>query len=499
MKSMPIWDLVKTRWFAAAICCICVSLPFLRVGFPPILDLAQQTAQIRLFGEAVSDSSSPYRVQWLAPNKLSYLVLGLSWAIAGAAHAARLAMVIIAVSWVASLHWLAGRRRLPAAGVALACVFFFNHFVYLGFLNFTVGVPVFALWFVLTADPAAETARGWRVALSALAGALLLYSAHMMWLAAGTIWFALNSVIQRHPVRTTVVRVLGTAPVIALAAAQYVEMSQGGWGFQIKSNIPVLQRLTGLYLPGHALGGVRGWLEPAVLLVVALWTATALWHNRKRLRSVADKPMLTAAMLFFAFGLLLPSTLGYTLFFASRWIPVACVFFILALPAVRINFVARTALATILLAAFCVTTACIWWKFNQVEMSGFDRAIRRIEPGTSLLGLDFNRESPRMKLPPYFQMFAYAQVFEDVDLNWSFAESRTSLVVFRNEFLGKPWTAALQWFPDRVRSEDFGYFDYVLIHGGADVQERYSRSRGLIPASGSGRWRLFKVERRAND
>ncbi|MBP1767877.1 MAG: hypothetical protein H6P98_1992, partial [Candidatus Aminicenantes bacterium] len=55
----------RERFVLAALCCGLAALPFLLVKFPPITDLPQHAAQVRLFGEAVSGPDSPYRIQWM--------------------------------------------------------------------------------------------------------------------------------------------------------------------------------------------------------------------------------------------------------------------------------------------------------------------------------------------------------------------------------------------------------------------------------------------------
>ena len=44
--------------------------PFFVVTFPPITDLPQHLAQVRLFGEALADPDGPYGIQWWTPYSL---------------------------------------------------------------------------------------------------------------------------------------------------------------------------------------------------------------------------------------------------------------------------------------------------------------------------------------------------------------------------------------------------------------------------------------------
>src|SRR4026209_535559 len=131
-------------------CSVLVALPFLLVRFPPITDLPQHVAQVRLFQEAWQDPSGPYRIQWLTPYSLQYLVLAGAWAIAGPAAAGRVGMLMVGVLWVTTFHLIAYRRNRPVAAAALASALFFTKTTYWGFYGFAVGWPIFGLSLLLT-------------------------------------------------------------------------------------------------------------------------------------------------------------------------------------------------------------------------------------------------------------------------------------------------------------------------------------------------------------
>src|SRR2546426_10114094 len=107
-------DTRALRSLLALLCCACVTIPFLSVHFPPIADLPQQVAQIRLFLETLHNADGPYRIQWFTPYSLSYSLLGISWALAGPESAGRIAMLAIGVLWTVGAHTLAAQRGRPA-------------------------------------------------------------------------------------------------------------------------------------------------------------------------------------------------------------------------------------------------------------------------------------------------------------------------------------------------------------------------------------------------
>jgi hypothetical protein len=396
-KALYIPQMRKMRWVLGFICVTCVCLPFVLVEIPPILDLAQQTAQIRLFRESVSGPESPYRIQWFTPNKLSYGVLGLSWLCAGPAHAGRLAMIFFALLWVVSCFWLAARRNRPVSMAALGCVFFFNHFVYLGFLSFAVGFPVFVVWFVLMCDPPSPSESTRKLFLVALGGSVLLYAAHALWLAAGAAWLVLHALSNRHPRQTILIRILGISPLVLLAGIQDIVVAQAYWGNKIALSIPTLKQLFSSFYLNYAFGGVRGWLEPLTAAILLVWVISAVWQYRKDLRSVVDRPLFIVAIFFIVIGLLLPSMVGRTLFFGSRWVPVGCALFLIAMPSIRIRGFLKTGLAVAVVVLFCVATTKVWIGFERHEMAGFPEAMEQIPPGSHLIALDFQRVSPGIK------------------------------------------------------------------------------------------------------
>src|SRR4030042_6550779 len=103
----------NTRILLALLCCLLAAVPFLVVKFPPITDLPQHAVQIRLFGEALSQPDSPYRIQWMTPYSLVYTVLGGSWLAFGPEKAGRIGMLLLALLWIAMLHLLAARLKRP--------------------------------------------------------------------------------------------------------------------------------------------------------------------------------------------------------------------------------------------------------------------------------------------------------------------------------------------------------------------------------------------------
>src|SRR5262245_37973151 len=64
----------RARMVAALLGGALLALPFLAVRFPPITDLPQHVAQIRLFLAALADPDGAYRIQWFTPYSAAYVV-----------------------------------------------------------------------------------------------------------------------------------------------------------------------------------------------------------------------------------------------------------------------------------------------------------------------------------------------------------------------------------------------------------------------------------------
>ena len=178
------------RGMLCVVSALLVLVPFFVVTFPPITDLPQHLAQIRLLGEALADPGGLYRIQWWTPYSLPYALLALCTAVAPPLCAGRLAFALIGLLWIVTSHALAARRRRSASAAVLASLFVFCNVVYWGFLSFAIGWPMFAAWMHLTSR---EVRRPSQVLLLVAMG-LALYACHALWLLAGVAWIGVISV-----------------------------------------------------------------------------------------------------------------------------------------------------------------------------------------------------------------------------------------------------------------------------------------------------------------
>lgn len=475
------------------LCCILLSIPFLMVRFPPITDLPQHAAQVRLFGEALSRPDSPYRIQWITPYSLVYSVLGAAWLIFGPADAGRLGMLLIAVFWVLMLFLLAHRLKRPVLAAALSAILFFSHILYWGFYQFLFGWLLFIGWVILLRTKFADS----RIeGLCFFLLSLGLYLAHIFWFAVALSWLVLSHVLFRRELKTLLVRAGAALPFVILAAVWYPSLAAYGFGSRTFWGTVPFERLSPAWLADAALGGLRGSAEAVFFCIIVAWVLAAWLMNRKDFLACADREILVLAVVFLVLALLLPYKYKNTLGFSNRWTPPAFSFLLLGLPRPRISRNVLTVAVVAVLVAFFATTTLSWIVFEKAEMSGLRESLAALPEAPRVVGLSYIKQSSMVRGSPFIQVFAYAQVYRGGELNFSFADFGPSLVVYR-ERRRPPWTPGLEWFPERAKNSDLAFFDFALINGDESLHVSLAADPGLRPVTGQGRWRLYRLTRTA--
>jgi hypothetical protein len=481
----------NTRILFAVLCCVLAAVPFLVVKFPPITDLPQHAAQVRLFGEALSQPDSPYRIQWMTPYSLVYTVLGASWLLFGPENAGRVGMLIIALLWIVMLHLLAGRMKRPSLAASLALLLFFGHILYWGFYQFAFGWPLFIGFLLLLRanfrSPRKET-------LAFLGAWVILYFTHILWFLVAVAWLGVTHLFIRRDFKKLFLRAVGAAPLFALAGAWYPNLAAYGFKSQtIWATVP-FERLLPTWLADASFGGLKGALEPVFFGLIVIWILLAWLPNRKSFLAKADKSLLLLSALFFLLALVLPDKHINTIRFCQRWVPPGLAFLLLGLPEIKARKSALTAAVFVSLFAFIALTSLNWMAFERSELSGLGESLAELPPRPHLIGLSFMKESTIVRGRPFIQVFSYAQVYRGGELNFSFADFGPSLVIYR-EPRQLAWTSGLEWFPERAKKSDLMSFDYALVGGDDRLHEAVRQDRTFIPVSSAGRWRCYKIVR----
>jgi hypothetical protein len=478
-----------SRFGAIFICMVMIAIPFVVVTFPPITDLPQQTAQIRLFLETLHNPDAPYRIQWLTPYTLSYAVLGAAWGIFSPLAAGKWAMLIIGIMWVIAIHALAANRKRSSAAAILACCFFFNHVVYWGFYSFAVGFPVFALWFVLVERLRTRSGLGDLAQL--FLAAILLYLSHVLWFMAGMAYLVCFLLAFRVDVGRSLKALAAVVPAVLAVLIWYPTLSGSSMATPPLWGTNPLERLLPENFTDAALGGIYGPAEYVVLAAAICWIAAGLWQSRKSLKEEIDYPLLLCGVLFLGFALILPDKFMNTIRFAQRWASPALICLLLASPAPKLSPALKKFVVIALLAVFCFAVATTWKAFEREELSGLDATLAALPEKPRVIGLSMIEHNAYVKGSPFIQVFAYSQVLKGGTLNFSFAEFSPCLVVYKD--FRPQWTNGLEWFPRLAQESDLQFFDHLIYAGTDEMHANIARRPSLTPVTEGGRWRLYKI------
>jgi hypothetical protein len=476
------------------VCCLFVALPFVLTKYPPITDLPQQAAQIRLFLETLeAPAQSTYKIQWFTPYSLSYLILGSCWALFGPINAGRAAMLVIGLLWVVSIQLTALKRKRAISSAILACVLFFNHNTYWGFYSFAIGLPAVLLWnWVIARTESVKFC--WKEAMLWLGAGLLLYTSHVLWFAAGVCWFILRSLVFGAPLGRVIVRLACIVPFVVITIVWFPALSASKMATPPLWVTGLTSRISWAGITDAVFGGLRGPTEGLVFGAVLVWLITALWQHRRELRSAIDWELMLAATMFLVMGLVFPDKFMNTIRFWQRWLPAAAVMLVLAVPAPSLQPVWRQAVALAIVAAFCLASSGKWRVFERVELSGLQESLAELPKSPKLLGLDMVKRSKVIRGRPFIQIAAYSQVLKGGELNFSFAEFAPCLVVYKDQH-GKPWTGGLDWYAERLKYSDFEHFDFALVNGNKWIHDSFRAIPALTPMTRHGRWRLYGIVR----
>lgn len=481
-------------WILIGISCLLILLPFFFTSFTPSTDLPQHMSQIRLLRSALKGESDLYLVQWFAPNNLIYVLLTGTWFLFSPFLSGKITLILIVLLWVSAIFLLAYKFHRPFENAVLASTLIFNLSLYWGFLNFLIGWPFFALWFIQSQKPINK--KGWFL-LALLS--VLLYASHAIWLLLGSLWLLAYTLLRLKGWKSALYRLSSLAPIGIAALIWYPQLSSArGLRFDVVAYwiTSPLQRLHPSDIVNSMFGGVKGYLEPIIALAILVWIILSIFSNRRNLKGKTDSQLLICAAIFIAIMLFAPEKYLNTIYFSQRWFPFGIILLLLALPRPKLNKRIVLIVSVALLLIFSIRTTQLWYLFEQKELSGLQSSLDEIPEDQRILGLDYVKTSSFIKGRPFLQIYAYAQALKGADLNFSFAEHSSGIVAYK-EPRNVPWTLGLDWNAEKVKYRDLQYFDYVLINGSNEVHSSFSAIPSLKPVTLNERWCLYKVVQQA--
>jgi hypothetical protein len=447
-------------------------------------------SQIRLLLSTLKGDSALYHIQWFAPNNFIYVLLTGTWFLSTPFLSGKITLILLVLLWVGAIFLLTSSSNRPFENAFLASTLIFNLALYWGFLNFLVGWPVFALWFIQSQKPIKK--KNWLL-LTLLS--VLLYASHALWFLLGSLWLFAYTLLRWKGWKSALYRLSSLAPVGIAASIWYPKLSSiRVLRFDVAAYwiTSPLQRLHPSYIVDSMFGGVKGYLEPFFALAILVWIILSLYSNRHHLKEKTNSNLLLCAAIFIAIMLFAPEKYLNTIYFSQRWFPCGVVLLLLALPHPKFKKKIVLIVSVVLLAIFSIRTTQLWYWFEQKELSGLESSLQEIPENQQILGLDYVKTSSFIKWRPFMQIYAYAQALKGADLNFSFAEHSAGIVAYKKP-RNVPWTLGLDWNAEKVRYKDLKYFEYVLINGSNEVHTRFSDVPYLQPIISNERWRLYKV------
>jgi len=478
---------------------IFVCIPFLMVTFVPATDLPQHLAQIRLFYDLLSNSPPEgLTITFFNANVLVYWILALLWLIFPPILTGKLMMLGLVLSWILAIYLLAWKTQRSFASATLAATLVFNANLYWGFINFLIGFPLFALWYVFVVHPVGKEAK-WNHSILIVLLTVLLFLAHALWLAVSIATLAMVDVRRRISWSTFWMQCAGIAPILFLAAIWFPSLSSTRAQLHFDTAphwlVSPLERLHPQWIVNSLYGGLHNPIEWILFIALCGWILVSIYTNRKNLKEGLEWDLLATGALFLCIVYFAPEKYVNTIYFASRWYPVAMIFILLSLPQPKISLLYQSAFAILMIVILSVVTGFSWKLFEREENSGLQEALDKLPQNVRVLGLDFVQESQILCGRPFMQTFAYAQALRGGELNFSFALHQSGIVSTKLPLETPTYTSGLEWFPEWVHYEDFASFDYTLINANDDLHAILEQLPVLKPVTKTGRWRLYECQK----
>ncbi len=479
------------------LCCFAVFmyiLPFFVVTYIPATDLPQHLAQVKLYFQLLAQGQSElYEISFFNANVLVYWILAFLELLFPTLLAGKILMMLLVTSWVLSTFFLAHRTQRSPVVTLFASTLIYNTSFYWGFINFLIGYPFFIIWY-LEITQQNEGQRYYPIVLFLLS--ITLFFAHALWFAFGLVVYSLIALYRKTPVRTSIKQSIGIVPVVIFALVWFPQLAASRTELAFDTNpywiFSPLERLNPIWILNSLYGGIHSPMEWILFISIITWIVLSIVTNRQNLKLLINKELFLTSIILLGGVFFLPEKYINTIYFASRWLPVAVIFLLLSLPSPKVSMLVQFLSTILLVTMFSVLTMMTWRTHEQYENSGLTEALEALTENKKVVGLDFVKESQLIKGRPFMQTFAYAQALKNAELNFSFTMHQSGIVKIKSNSLKHYWTPGLEWFAERIRFEDFNYFNYALINAHDDLHQVFSLLPTLQPVTKHGRWRLYQ-------
>ncbi len=498
------WIVFELLFAALAVAC---AWPLVQASYPPIQDLPQHLAAIRVLhdhGDPALGFARFFELDLLATQYLAYyLTADLLAHLVGVEPANR---VLVITSVVATPYAL--RSLLDALGkdgrmALLAFPLSYNAHLILGFLNFLAAIPLMLWGLALAVRQRRNPRTGRAVGIAVLA--LVCFYTHvvpfaLLGLGAGLIALTRDpKALARGLAPLLPATVAGAAWALRSPAGQAtVTAARGSDSGPEPVFLPAAAALE--RVPMWMTDVLRGDVDRALLwawagLALAALVAGAVQH----VRSHEPRDGVGATI---GWRLALLSPLCVLLYFVMPtsydWIwPIAPRFPLLAAVLVPILLPRSSELFArgVLVGAFVISAASFYHvgdafaDFETEEVGDFDEALAHIPAGQKVAGLIFARGSRHVSFSPFIHYVAYYQARKGGAVMFTFADFPQSPFRFVAHNRPPRVPPRWEWMPQRVRPRQLTWYDYVLVRGGPGAVAR--PGSGFELRYGGRRWSVY--------
>jgi len=506
MKRISIvWELV----FAAL--AILAALPIWLVKYPPIQDLPQHLAAIRVlhdYGSSELGFSQYFNIHVGRTQYLTYYLLThvLAYPL-GVMTANKVVFTAAIVGLPYSLRALLASLGRDQRIALLAMPLVWNAHIVLGFVNFAAAIPL-TLWGIAVA---VGLRFRWNVRSALLLAGigLVTFYTHIVpfgFLAAGVVLVAIGS-----DTRAMALRMMPLVPAVVgmLAWARSSPAAKAVLGASKLSSTgpsPEYQPFSratkdlGLWLfdvlqseVDDQLMAVWGLL---LVAVITLGAGAAVTDDRpseaELLRASLMRRLTLLAPLAFLAYYLAPSSYDWIWPINARFPLIGTLFFLLALPTPRRGFALPLFLSAALVSGlFFREVATAFRRYQREELVDVDAALDSIPTGQRVVGLVWDKDSRYVRWSPFLHAAAMYQAKRGGAVMFSFAEYPQSPFSFKPDNRPPSVPRRWEWAPFLVRPvPDLEWFDYVITRGDPGTLRHYADAFEL--SYQGARWKVWR-------
>jgi hypothetical protein len=488
------------------------AVPLFLVAHPPLQDLPQHLAAIRVFADYDDPSfrfsefftSELGRTQYLA----YYLATRALTPIFGIELANRLILSAAIIGTPYTLRALLRALGRPKWLCLFVLPLTWNAHLILGFMNFIAAIPLMLIGLAIAAHLRLEPTRTRAIALAAVA--LLAFYTHVVpfgFLALGAaivgVGDGIGATMRRWmplvPAGIATLAWMFTSP--AGEATRTAAHLTGGSGNATPQFASVSESLASL--PLWLTDAFTSNVDEALLVtwgaMVLITMTLGIGEGRDpdeptdpRAMVLARRLGLLAPIAFLAY-FVCPTSYDWIWPIAPRFPLLAAVFLPIALPAPRAP--RATAFVVLALTMVCVIgfrdVSSAFLAFEHEEVGEMEEAISHVPKGSRVVALVFDKGSRHVKFAPFLHAAAWVQLRRGGATMFTFADFPQSPIRFREENRPPRVPPRWEWMPERIDPErDLGWYDVVVVRGGPGRMR--TESGAFVAAFESRRWSVWK-------